>query len=93
VDQKLDNNGRISETKVVGSYLKDMRFNGFNQSLTWKGQEVFEEEYVYTPYTGLMAISGVFKSKMSGEVVGTQLLAEARGGGSASIAATEEPKS
>ncbi|KAF2684448.1 hypothetical protein K458DRAFT_477696 [Lentithecium fluviatile CBS 122367] len=93
VDQKLDNNGRISETKVVGSYLKDMKFNGFNQSLTWKEQEVFEEEYVYTPYTGLMAISGVFKSKSSGEVVGTQLLAEARGGGSASIAATEELKS
>jgi hypothetical protein len=93
VDQKLDNNGRISETKVVGNYLKDMSFNGFNQTVTFKGQEVIEEEYVYTPYTGLMAISGIFKSKTSGEVVGTQLLAEARGGGSASIAATQELRS
>jgi hypothetical protein len=93
VDQKLDNNGRISETKVVGNYLKDMSFNGFNQSVTFKGQEVTEEEYVYTPYTGLMAISGIFKSKTTGEVVGTQLLAEARGGGSSSIVGSEELKS
>lgn len=93
VDQKLDNNGRISETTVVGNYLKDMTFNGFNQSATFKGQDVIEEEYVYTRYAGLMAISGIFKSKTSGEIVGTQLLAEARGGGSATIVGTEELKS
>lgn len=79
VDQKLDNNGRVSETKVVGSYLQDMKFNGFNQSVTWHGQEVWEEEYTYEPYRGLLAISGIFKSKATGEVLGTQLLAEARG--------------
>jgi hypothetical protein len=33
----------------------------------------------------LYSISGIFKNKSNGEVVGTQLLAEARGGGSASI--------
>ncbi|KAF1960651.1 hypothetical protein CC80DRAFT_523021 [Byssothecium circinans] len=90
VEQKLDNTGTVSSTKVVGSYLKDMTFNGFNQSMTFHGQEVWEEEYTYAPYIGLMAISGVFKSKSTGQVVGTQLLAEARGGGSASIAASEE---
>jgi hypothetical protein len=88
VEQKLDNHGTVSATKVVGNYLQNMKFNGFNQSVTFHGQDVWEEEYTYTPYVGLMAISGVFKSKTSGEVVGTQLLAEARGGGSASVAAS-----
>ena len=90
VEQKLNNYGSISNEKVVGNYAKNMRFNGFNESVTFKGEEVREEEYVYEPYMGLMAISGIFKSKSTGEVVGTQLIAEARGGGSATIAASEE---
>jgi hypothetical protein len=92
VEQKLDNNGRVSSTTVVGSYLKDMRFNGFNETVTFKGEQVQEEEYVYEPFMGLMAISGVFKSLSDGSVVGTQLIAEARGGGSSSIGANEESK-
>lgn len=93
IDQSLDNNGRESGTKVVGNFANNMRFNGFNQTVTFKGKEVIEEEYVYEPYSGLMAISGIFKDKSTGEVVGTQLLAEARGGGSATIAASEELRS
>lgn len=85
VEQTLNNNGLISGTTVVGDYLKNMRFNGFNESVTFKGAEVWEEEYIYEPFAGLYSISGVFKSKSTGEVVGTQLLAEARGGGSADI--------
>jgi len=92
VDQSLNNNGQVQGTKVVGSYLKDMRFNGFNETVTYKGQQVQEEEYVYEPFMGLMAISGVFKSLADGRVVGTQLIAEARGGGSSSIGANEELK-
>ncbi|KAJ4360229.1 uncharacterized protein N0V89_000789 [Didymosphaeria variabile] len=90
VDQKLDNSGTVSSSKVVGNYLQNMRFNGFNESVTFEGQEVWEEEYMYEPYTGLIAISGVFKSKSTGQVVGTQLIAEARGGGSATIASKEQ---
>ena len=85
VEQTLDNTGAISASSVVGNYLTSMRFNGFNQSVTFKCEEVWEEEYVYEPFLGLYSISGVFKRKSNGEVVGTQLLAEARGGGSASI--------
>jgi len=85
VEQTLNNNGIISGTVVVGDYLTNMRFNGFNESVTYKGQEVWEEEYVYEPFAGLYSISGVFKSKSTGAVVGTQLLAEARGGGNANI--------
>ncbi|KAJ4363190.1 hypothetical protein N0V83_010310 [Neocucurbitaria cava] len=85
VEQTLNNNGLISGSTVVGDYLKDMRFNGFNESVSFHGVEVWEEEYIYEPFAGLYSISGVFKNKSTGEVVGTQLLAEARGGGSASI--------
>ncbi|KAF2662436.1 hypothetical protein K491DRAFT_585190 [Lophiostoma macrostomum CBS 122681] len=90
VEQTLDNNGQVQGQKTVGSYLKNMRFNGFNQTVTYKGQEVREEEYVYEPFAGLLAISGIFLDKNSGAVVGTQLIAEARGGGSSSIGSTQE---
>lgn len=85
VEQKLNNYGSISNERVVGNYQKNMRFNGFNESVTFRGEEVREEEYVYEPFKGLFSIVGVFKDKSTGEVVGTQLLAEARGGGSATI--------
>jgi hypothetical protein len=92
VEQKLNNYGSIADEKVVGNYAKDMRFSGFNESVTFKGEEVREEEYVYEPFRGLFSIVGVFKSKTTGEVVGTQLLAEARGGGTANIGNVEELK-
>jgi hypothetical protein len=92
VEQTLNNFGSISASTVVGNYLTNMRFNGFNESVTYKGQEVWEEEYVYEPFAGLYSISGVFKSKSTGAVVGTQLLAEARGGGNANIGNVDELK-
>ncbi|KAI8931159.1 hypothetical protein NX059_011512 [Plenodomus lindquistii] len=85
VEQTLDNGGVISGQVVVGDYRKNMRFNGFNESVVYKGEQVWEEEYVYEPFAGLYSISGVFKSMSDGEVVGTQLLAEARGGANANI--------
>jgi len=85
VEQTINNHGTVSGAHVVGNYLQNMRFNGFNESVTYKGQEVWEEEYIYEQFAGLYSISGVFKSKSTGAVVGTQLLAEARGGGSADI--------
>jgi hypothetical protein len=93
VEQTLDNNGRIQGTKTIGNYLNTMRFNGFNQTVIYKGVEVWEEEYIYDPFPGLVAISGIFLDKDNGKVVGAQLLAEARGGGSSSIGASEELKS
>jgi hypothetical protein len=90
VEQKLDNYGKVQGQSTVGSYLKDMRFNGHNQSVTYKGQEVWDVEYVYEPFAGLMAISAIFLDKGNGAVVGTQLIAEARGGGSSTIGAVEE---
>jgi hypothetical protein len=90
VEQTLNNYGTVSETNIVGNYLNDMRFNGFNESVHFHGQEVWEEEYIYEPFPGLYSISGIFKSKSTGTVVGAQLIAEARGGGNANIGNVEE---
>jgi hypothetical protein len=92
VEQTIDNGGHVSGSHVVGNYLQNMRFNGFNESVHYKGQDVWEEEYIYEQFMGLYSISGIFKSKSTGAVVGTQLLAEARGGGSASIGNEQELK-
>lgn len=90
VEQKLNNYGSISNERVVGNYQRNMRFSGFNESVVFKGEEVREEEYVYEPFKGLFSVVGVFKDKTTGEVVGTQLLAEARGGGSATIGTEQD---
>jgi hypothetical protein len=90
VEQTLDNQGNVHGQTTVGYYSRDMRFNGFNQSVTFHGKDVWEVEYVYEPFPGLMAISGIFLDKASSDVVGTQLLAEARGGGSSTISANSE---
>lgn len=90
VEQSLDNSGRVSGSRVVGKFDVDMRFNGFNETVEFKGERVYEEEYVYEKFPGLVAVCGVFRREGSGEVVGTQVIAEARGGGSATIASKEE---
>lgn len=83
VDQSLNNNGQILGQTVVGSYIKDMRFNGFDQEVTRNGKTLREKEYIYQPFPGLMAISAVFFD--ADVVVETRLIAEARGGGSSTI--------
>lgn len=90
IEQTLDNHGTVSGQTTVGSYLNDMRWNGYNQSVTYKGQEAWDLEYVYAPFPGLMAISMIYLSKAGGAVLGTQLIAEARGGGSSTIGTVEE---
>ncbi|KAG9233901.1 hypothetical protein BJ875DRAFT_30020 [Amylocarpus encephaloides] len=52
VDQKLDNHGVVSSTKTVGSYLTDMTFNGYNESVS-RGGATRLVEYVYEPFVGL----------------------------------------
>lgn len=85
VEQKLDNSGNIYSQTTVGNFLQDMTFSGFNKTATFHGQEVQEEEYLYEPFMGLMAICGIFFEKGTNTVVGTQLLSTARGGGTSTI--------
>lgn len=84
VDQSLGNDGVVYGEKMVGFYLTDMTFNGYNHSVTGNSQADRELEYVYTPYTGLSVICAIF-TNYAGAVVGTQVLSESGGGGSSSI--------
>ncbi|MCJ1383234.1 hypothetical protein MMC17_006872 [Xylographa soralifera] len=84
IDQSLDNNGQISSQQIVGTYLGDMTFNGYSQSVVRNGQAVKELEYVYTPINGLSVVSAVFIDEAN-SVVATQVLSESSAGGSSTV--------
>ncbi|CAG8958291.1 hypothetical protein HYFRA_00000646 [Hymenoscyphus fraxineus] len=83
VDQSLDNNGHVLGSVEVGNYLNDMRFNGYNKTVSRNGATT-ELEYVYEPFPGLSVVSAVFLDA-GGEVVFTQVLSESSGGGGSTI--------
>ncbi|OCL08811.1 hypothetical protein AOQ84DRAFT_33546 [Glonium stellatum] len=84
IDQFLDNNGNIHGQRVVGSYLRDMTFNGYNQSVVLNGQVTRELEYTYAPYNGLNVVSAVYINA-TGTVVATKVLSESSGGGGSTV--------
>lgn len=84
VDQHLDNNGNIQSEQVVGSYLADMTFNGYNTSVVRNGQLTHELEYVYTPFDGLSVVSAIFVDAAD-KVVAAQVLSESGAGGSSTV--------
>lgn len=88
VEQDLDNDGRVSGTKVVGTYAKDMTFTGHEDTLERNGEEVVSKQYKYEPIHGVQAIAAIFFNGKGG-VVGTQILSELEAGGYATIAADE----
>lgn len=85
IDQSLNNDGQISSQKVVGDYTTSMSFNGYNKTVTRNGESVYEVEYTYAPFPGLMVVSAVFLDMQTGGVVGTQVLAESGAGGGSTI--------
>jgi len=84
VEQDLDNDGRVSGSRVVGSYLKDMTFTGHEETV----DGVLSKQYKYEPIHGVQAIAAVFFNG-NGGVKGTQILSELEAGGFATIAADE----
>lgn len=84
VEQDLDNDGRVSGSRVVGSYLKDMTFTGHEETV----DGVLSKQYKYEPIHGVQAVAAVFFDG-GGEVKGTQILSELEAGGFATIAADE----
>ncbi|KAH8687620.1 hypothetical protein BGZ60DRAFT_522266 [Tricladium varicosporioides] len=83
IDEFLDNRGVVHSDQVVGYYLQDMTFNGYNQSVS-KGIATRELEYVYEPYIGLSAVCAVF-TDAAGNVVSTQVLSESSAGGTSTV--------
>ena len=84
VDQSLDDMGHVISEKEVGTYEQDMRFNGDNITVVHDGKEVWQLEYVYEPFRGLIVMSYVYVDQ-GGRVVGTQVASEGYAGGSSTI--------
>ena len=84
VNEFLDNNGVVHGTEVVGSYLTEMTFTGFNVTTTRNGQVVHELGYEYKPFHGLTVVAGIFVDA-AGNVVATQVLSESGAEGSSTI--------
>ncbi|CAJ2509849.1 Uu.00g057490.m01.CDS01 [Anthostomella pinea] len=83
-DQYLDNDGNEHGRRVVGSYSRDMTFTGHNRSITMNGSTELELGYKYTPFAGLQIMANIYV-KPWGQVVNTQIIAEAEGGGTSTI--------
>ncbi|GJC86178.1 hypothetical protein ColLi_09016 [Colletotrichum liriopes] len=84
-DVYLDNSGSESGKRVVGYYSRDMTFSGHNRTVKVDGQvKEFELQYLYAPYPGLEAFSNIYVDT-TGRVVRTRIVAEAEGGGTATI--------
>lgn len=84
VGKRLDNDGNSLGQDVVGTYKSDMTFTGDERATEFEGQDVTEKEYEYHPFPGLRAVAYVYVGA-DGEVAGTQVIAEAFGGGSSTI--------
>ena len=84
INELLDNDGVVSSTQVVGTYLTEMTFNGYNISTTVDGAPARELEYVYHPVPGVSAICAIFVGE-DGSVLQTSIIAETRAGGGSTI--------
>ncbi|KAJ2899820.1 hypothetical protein MKZ38_002762 [Zalerion maritima] len=91
-DVFLDNDGNENGRKVVGYYATDMEFNGHNVTISYNGEpREFELQYVYNPYTGMSAVSNIYKT-VKGKVVRTQVIAESHGGADSVISDDDDPE-
>ena len=90
--QDLDNDGKVSGSRVAGSYAKDMTFTGHEETTEFKGESVLGKRYRYDPIHGVEAVVEVFFEGGSdeGKVVGTRILSELEAGGFATVVADEE---
>lgn len=90
-DVFLNNQGVEQRRREVGYYDRDMTFTGHNKTITDEDGEVkeFELQYRYEPFRGLTAYCNVYVDP-NGGVSRTMIIAEAEGGGVATIANVEE---
>ncbi|KAI9154790.1 hypothetical protein HJFPF1_07347 [Paramyrothecium foliicola] len=90
VDVFLNNQGVERRRKVVGHYSTAMSFTGHNRTISVDGEPAeFELQYLYEPYRGLSAYCNIYVNP-AGNVLRTKVVAEAEGGGTATIANEEE---
>ena len=93
LSQDLDNNGKVSGSRVAGSYAKDMTFTGHEDTVEFKGESVLGRRYRYDPIHGVEAVVEVFfegGADEEGKVVGTRILSELEAGGFATVVGDED---
>ena len=93
LSQDLDNNGKVSGSRVAGSYAKDMTFTGHEDTVEFKGESVLGRRYRYDPIHGVEAVVEVFFEGGADEedkVVGTRILSELEAGGFATVVGDED---
>lgn len=85
-DVKLNNQGVERRRKLVGDYARDMTFTGHNRTISAADGDVeeFELQYLYAPHAGLEAYCNIYLDPR-GNVLRTRIVAEAEGGGTATI--------
>ncbi|KAI0523924.1 hypothetical protein F5B22DRAFT_592515 [Xylaria bambusicola] len=88
-DVSLDNDGNEHGEKAVGYYKEDMTFTGHNRSITVDDKTEFELGYMYAPFPGLEIVAYIYTTP-EGQVVKTQMIAEAEGGGTSTISDDED---
>jgi hypothetical protein len=84
VEQYLDNDAHVLGSKVVGTYITDMRFTGESYNVTINGVEETAKEYFYHPIPGVEVIASIYFNA-EGSVTGTKVIAEAQAGGTSTI--------
>jgi len=100
LSQDLDNFGRVSRSRVTGSYAADMAFTGHEEVVEFEGESVLGRRYKYEPIVGVEAVVEVFfeeegdreggDGEGEGVVVGTRILSELEAGGWATVVADGE---
>ncbi|RYO87726.1 hypothetical protein DL766_005004 [Monosporascus sp. MC13-8B] len=91
-DEFLDNNGNELGRKVVGDYSRDMSFTGHNRTITTEDEETqFELGYEFVPFPGLEIVAYIYVTP-EGQVVKTQMVAEAEGGGASTISNDDDSR-
>ena len=84
-DERLDANGRTVSTSVIGFYKTSMTYSGQTSAATVNGLPVEQQEWVYSPFTGLSVVCVVDVNASSGSVVSAQVISEGFGGGESTI--------
>lgn len=83
VNRRLNNQGALQGTRVVGTYSELMRFAGDVEPVE-DDVAVTVQEWIYEPYAGITAYCWIYLDA-EGEVVRTRIVAESFAGGSATI--------
>ncbi|KAI1085554.1 hypothetical protein F5B20DRAFT_6857 [Whalleya microplaca] len=83
-DSFLDNDGNERGLQIIGYYTSYMTFTGHNRTITVDGKTEYELAYEFTPFPGLEVVANIYVTP-EGQVVKTQVIAEAEGGVTSTI--------